>query len=344
MTLRIIKVVVQFGLNIKSDNYMIRKYVLFLFLFVTQLMHAGVTVKISDGIEDGSVKQKMETVMSAFLTEVNTAQPANRSINFRNLGIAVPVQESISMLWENSPFQCTDEEIVEICIITGSGYQVRNIPLMMCPTDKSFNEEEYQEAVFSFDRQGNLESFYLTLSLNLYMNVIKSNKEVTDLRRRQLILDYVEHFRTSYNQKDLAFLNQVFSDDALIITGKVIKQSKDGIRLPDKIEYKKQSKQEYLNNLKRNFANNKYIKVTFDEIEVMRHPVNADFYGVTLHQGYTSSNYHDDGYLFLLWDFRDEKAPQIHVRTWQPDAYNVDGKGTQRIPKDEIFSLSDFDI
>ena len=92
------------------------------------------------------------------------------------------------------------------------------------------------------------------------------------------------------------------------------------------------------------FKANKQIRVTFDEIEVVRHPVNKDFYGVTLHQGYTSDRYHDDGYLFLLWDFRDEDHPQIHVRTWQPDAYNSDGKGTKRIPKDEIFTLGDFDI
>ena len=177
------------------------------------------------------------------------------------------------------------------------------------------------------------------------MNVIRENKEITDLRRRQLILDYVEQFRTAYNQKDLDFLEAIFSDDALIITGTVVKRkTSDGIPLPDKITYKKQDKQTYLTNLARVFRNNTTIRVTFDEIEVMRHPVNKDFYGVTLHQGYTSDNYHDDGYLFLLWDFRDEQQPQIHVRTWQPDAYNSDGTGTKRIPKDEIFSLSDFDI
>ena len=316
-----------------------RKYILLILLFTTKILYAGVTVVISDGISNEACKAKMERTMSALLSEANNAQVAGRGINFASLGIPVNVQESISMLWENCPFQCTDEEIVEICVETGSGYQVRNIPLQMRPTDNSFNEDEYQEAVFSFDRSGNLESFYLTLSMNLYMNIIKSNKSVTDLRRRQLILDYVEHFRTSYNQKDINFLTQVFSDDALIITGKVIKQSKDGIPLPDKITYKKQTKQEYLGNLRRVFAANKYIKVTFDEIEVMRHPVNADFYGVTLHQGYTSDRYHDDGYIFLLWDFRDESAPQIHVRTWQPDRING-GK----LPKDEVFSLSDFDI
>lgn len=321
-----------------------RKLFIALFLCTCQIMFASVNVVISDGIANEAVKSKMERTMSALLTESNEAQAAKRSLNFSSMGIPVNVQESVSMLWENCPFQCADEEIVEKCIETGLGYQVRNIPLMMRPTDSSFNEDEYQEAVFSFDRNGNLESFYLTLDMNLYMNVIKSNKSVSDLRRRQLILDYVEHFRTSYNQKDIKFLTQVFSDDALIITGRVIKQSKDGIPLPDKIMYKKQGKQEYLNNLRHVFAANKYIKVTFDDIEVMRHPVNPDFYGVTLHQGYTSDRYHDDGYVFLLWDFTNEAAPQIHVRTWQPDAYNADGRGTKRIPKEEIFSLSDFDI
>ena len=315
-----------------------KKNLIFLLMFVAQNIMADVTVQI-DGIDNATVKAKMERTMSAFLTEVNNAQSSKRALNFGGMGLSTNVQSSVSMLWENSPFECTDEEIIEHCIQTGSGYQVRNIPLMMRPTDSSFNEDEYQEAVFSFDLSGNLESFYLTLSMNLYMNIIKSNKSVTDLRRRQLILDYVEHFRTSYNQKDINFLTQVFSDDALIITGKVIKQSKDGIPMPDKIQYKKQTKQEYLGNLRRVFAANKHIKVTFDEIEVMRHPVNADFYGVTLHQGYTSDRYHDDGYIFLLWDFRNESAPQIHVRTWQPDRING-GK----LPKDEVFNLSDFDI
>ena len=171
------------------------------------------------------------------------------------------------------------------------------------------------------------------------MNVIKSNLELTDLRRRQMILDYVEQFRTAYNQKDINFLNQVFSDDALIITGRVITQKHAEGFSSQKIVYNKQNKQQYLTNLSRVFRAASYIKVTFDEVEVMRHPVNANFYGVTLHQGYTSNRYHDDGYLFLLWDFTDEAHPQIHVRTWQPD--RVGGKA---LPKDEIFTLSDFDI
>lgn len=310
-------------------------------LFSFQGQADNVTFIVSDGIDNVGIKSKIESGVSRMLTEINAAQEAGRSLNFSVMGnIAPRVQQSMAMLWENSPFVCTDEEIIEHCITTGTGYQVRNIPLMMKPTgEREFGEDEYQEAVISFDKQGNVESFYLSISMNLYMNVIKSNLELTDLRRRQLILDYVEQFRTAYNQKDINFLNQVFSDDALIITGKVITTKHAEGFTSQKVQYNKQSKEQYINNLRGIFKRNSYIKVTFDEIEVMRHPVNPNFYGVTLLQGWTSSRYHDEGYLFLLWDFTDENAPQIHVRTWQPDKI-----GGKPLPKDEVFSLSDFDI
>jgi dihydroxyacetone kinase DhaKLM complex PTS-EIIA-like component DhaM len=319
------------------------KKLLLLFMVALAINSKAEEVKltISDGIDNAAIKSKIENVVSRMLTEINSAQDDKRNLNFSAMGsINTRVQQSMAMLWENSPFMCTDDEIIEHCLTTGTGYQVRNIPLMMMPTgEREFNEDEYQEAVISFDKQGNVESFYLSISMNLYMNVIKSNLELTDLRRRQLILDYVEQFRTAYNQKDIKFLNQVFSDDALIITGKVITTKHAEGFTSQKIQYNKQSKEQYIKNLRGVFARNSYIKVTFDDIEVMRHPVNPNFYGVTLLQGWTSGKYHDDGYLFLLWDFSNENAPQIHVRTWQPDKI-----GGKPLPKDEIFSLSDFDI
>lgn len=314
---------------------------LFLMAFIAiQGKADNISFTISDGIDNGMLKSKIENSITRMLNEINAAQAAGRNLNFGAMGVNTRVQQSMAMLWENTPFVCTDEEIIEHCITTGSGYQVRNIPLMMKPTgEREFNEDEYQEAVISFDKQGEVESFYLSISMNLYMNVIKSNLELTDLRRRQLILDYVEQFRTAYNQKDINFLNQVFSEDALIITGKVITTKHREGFTSQKIQYNKQSKEQYITNLRRVFQNTKYIKVQFDEIEVMRHPVNPNFYGVTLLQGWTSNTYHDEGYLFLLWDFSNEDAPQIHVRTWQPDKI-----GGKPLPKDEIFTLADFDI
>ena len=315
---------------------------------ITMLIYSAVamadSVSVSiDGVPEGSLKTKMEGCISRILTEINTAHEAHRSLDFKAMGLTRRVSESMAMLWENTPFSCPDEEIVEHCIKTGTGYQVRNIPLFLSPSDNEVIDEDdkYQEAVISFDETGNVESFYLTVSNNLYMNVIKNKMDVKDLRCRQMILDYVEQFRTAYNQKDLDFLDMVFSDDALIITGKVISRTtNDGIRVPD-VEYKRQTKRQYLDNLKKIFKTVKYVKVKFDEIDVMSHPVKENVYGVTLHQGYATNRYSDEGYVFLLWDFADEKSPKIYVRTWQPTKIN--GKSVD-MPRDKVFSLSDFDI
>ena len=329
---------------------MMKKYIICgLALMIAIIVKAeSVSFTISDGIDNAVIKSKMETSVTRILNEVNSAQAEGRNLNFSVMGVNINVQQSMAMLWENAPFICTDEEIVEHCITTGSGYQVRNIPLLMKPTgEREFNEDEYQEAVISFDKQGNVVSFYLTVSLNLYKNIIKSNLGVTDLRRRQMILEYVEQFRTAYNQKNIHFLNQVFSDDALIITGTVITVKHAEGFSSQKIRYNKQNKEEYLNRLKGVFARNQYIKVDFDDIEVMRSPINTDFYGVLLKQWWTAGRkrgdggegYHDEGYVFLLWDFSNENAPQIHVRTWQPDMLN--GKP---LPDEDKFNLNDFNI
>ncbi len=300
-----------------------------------------VSVKISDGLSNAALVKKMEDRLSALLTEANAASEEKRAINCKKLGLSDDVSLAIEMLWENSSFVCSDEAVVEHCLTTSSGYQIRNIPLIMKDADGEA-EDEYQEAVVSFDKQGNITSFFIAISMNLYMNVVKTgrNNDLIDLRRRQLILDYVEQFRTSYNQKDLVFLDKVFSEDALIVTGTVIKRKTgDNIKLRDGIIYKKQTKQEYLTKLGSAFKRNKKIHVTFDDIEVKRHPSKADYYGVTLHQSWKQQGYSDEGYVFLLWDFTNEDEPLIHVRTWQPDQFEG-----QTLSKDNVFDFGDFDI
>ena len=133
------------------------------------------------------------------------------------------------------------------------------------------------------------------------------------------------------------FLDQIFSEDALIITGKVIKTVKSDVKINNtKIKYNRQDKKTYLTNLANVFKQNKRINVIFDEIKVVKHSAKKGYYGVTLKQGWSSDNYSDGGYLFLLWDFTNPDAPQIHVRTWQPEEYiNAGG---------EVFTVNDFKI
>ena len=278
---------------------------------------------VSDGVESDTVKARIEGSVSLILSEINASQEFERPLDLSGMGLFTCVQQSIGMLLENCPLICSDNDIIEHCITTSSGYQVRNIPLIMNTRDeKGVIENEYQEAVINFDKHGYVQSMHLSIPMNLYMNVIKSNLEITDLQHRQKILDFVEILRTAFNMRDMDFIKQVFENDGILEVGG-----------------QKELKGQYLRNLQRAFLNNDNVKTDFENIEVMRHPANPNFYGVTLLQGWTNGRYQDKGYLFLLWDFTNADAPQIQFCTWQPYM-----KGDKPLPKDEVFSLSDFDI
>lgn len=294
-------------------------------------------------LSNAALKSAVQQNITKLLTEVNAACSDSRTLNFAGIDVSADAQNELKMLWENTPFRCGETEVIERCLQTTSGgYQVRNIPLFLkqtAPNDK----DQYQEAVIGFNGKGQITDFRLAISTNLYIKLLKGGQDVTDLSYRQMILDYVEQFRTAYNTKDLPFLDQIFSDDALIITGKVIKSVPSEINnfmAQDKVVYLTQSKKEYLNRLKGVFRANKRINVVFDDIKVMKHPAKQGYYGVTLKQGYSSDNYSDVGYLFLLWDFTNRDSPKIHVRAWQPDKLN----DMTLLPEEQIFTCDDFDI
>lgn len=111
------------------------------FIFYSLLFAASifaedaVTVKLAGGL-DGNVplREKMANELTVMLTEINAAQAAGRDLDFHRMNVSQTVSRSMAMLWENTPFVCTDAEIVETVLTTGTGYQVRNIPLMMKPS------------------------------------------------------------------------------------------------------------------------------------------------------------------------------------------------------------------
>lgn len=173
--------------------------------------------------------------------------------------------------------------------------------------------------------------------------VLSGKLEEADAERRRMILNYVEHLRTSYTTKDIDFLEQLFSENALIVVGTVIHTGEEagkGYLSPSQVVYNVKSKRQYLNRLKQVFKANKNIRVNFSRFRIMKHPTQLGIYGVSLRQGYSSDIYSDDGYLFLLWDFRDETAPKIHVRTWQPSLL----EDHTPLPEDDIFNIRNFNL
>lgn len=169
--------------------------------------------------------------------------------------------------------------------------------------------------------------------------ILAGKLSVDDAQRRRVILNYCEHFRMAYTTKDIDFLRQVFSEQALIIVGNVVKTKagSEGKFMPaSRVEYNIRTKKEYISRLSKAFAASKNISVKFSDFRIMRHPTMDGIYGVSLRQQYKSDRYADDGYLFLLWDFRNESMPLIHVRTWQP---------TETISDDnEVMNIRDFNL
>lgn len=170
--------------------------------------------------------------------------------------------------------------------------------------------------------------------------LLNGHLEETDSISRHKILSYCEHLRISYTTRDIDFLRQVFSDNALIIVGHVVKTGdRPGTAISNnsKVTYNIRTKREYLEKLSRIFDSGKAVDVEFSEFKIMRHPTVKGLYGVTLRQKYSCGAYGDDGYLFLLWDFRNMSMPLIHVRTWQPSmSVNPD--------EDDIIGIGDFNL
>lgn len=169
--------------------------------------------------------------------------------------------------------------------------------------------------------------------------ILQGKVSENDAKRRHQILNYCEHFRTAYTTKDIDFLRQVFSDQALIIVGNVVKgkASDDQVEATGpRVTYAIHSKRDYISRLSKVFAANQKIEVNFSGFRILRHPTMDGIYGVTLRQQYKSDRYSDDGYLFLLWDFRNPSMPLIHIRTWQP-AKSV-------TETNEVIGIQDFNL
>ncbi len=295
-----------------------------------------------------ALRQTMERNLSRVLSEINLANNDNRVLNVAGLAMNDFAKGTLVQLWDNIHFYCDDSEVVDRLWELRNGYMLRQIPIIINPQGEKFGAGTYQECTVEFDRNGKITDFRFVFDTQLSESMERCGA-VVELERKMQILKYCDRFRTAYCTKDIKYLEQVFSDDALIITGNVQKvKSAEGI-MTEKVKYTQYNKQQYLTNLRRAFARNKYIDVQFSEIgengedsgcgTVTRSANNKNMYGVRLRQEWRSSNYSDTGYLFLLWDFTDENAPVIHVRTWQPELVN--GK---KINDEEIFSLSDFDL
>ncbi len=184
---------------------------------------------------------------------------------------------------------------------------------------KSFVEN----VVFTFNEESLIDNITFGLS-DITMKDIMGHSKWPLMARQQIIM-FLENYQTAYALKRLEYIESIFSNDAIIIIGKVVRKLEkdgDGKYVNNKyIKRTQKTKTEYINDLRRCFKQQEYVNLRFGEIDVHRAGCKdcPDIYGIQVRQDYYSSTYGDTGFLFLLTDLSDKDKPIIRVRTWQDE-------------------------
>lgn len=171
---------------------------------------------------------------------------------------------------------------------------------------------------------------------NDIMNAAASWPEVS----RWAILNFMEDYQMAFALKRTDYINSIFSDDALIITGTILKKLDNAERAfdrsksldlggPKDIAYSQLSKTEYIDRLRKIFSTREYVHLQFEDnvtrmidLPAINGINKGAAFGIEIKQRYESTGYSDDGYLTMVFDTRG-KLPIIHVRLWQPDKNNM---------------------
>ena len=300
----------------------------------------NISVKLIGGY-NVAMKQNAEKNISALLNEFNKTYNADASLNYNNIKITEEAKKNINSMWQFNEFYCPQSSISETLSKGLQNYELRNIPVLL----KDDSGTKQQEIAIEVNEQGEITDLYFSLQQFQYKNIMSTGNNVVEETQLNIIRNFLENMKTSYMRKDIDFINNIFSDKALIIVGKKIQQTerqsldltatrKEHLFDKNSTQFKKLTKEQYLNNLKSVFQRNKSISVNFEDIEIVRHKKRGyeSYYGIRLKQDWYSDNYSDQGLLFFVIEFREDDNPLIWVRVWQ----DPDTDASQQIGLGEI--------
>ena len=209
---------------------------------------------------------------------------------------------------------------------TYEGWELRKIKVLN--RYSSINEQSKEYIVLDFDETGNLYDMTFGIMEGLYDEFVDQANYAGDWGNRQVIIKFMEKYRTAYLGRNLAMLDSIFAEEAVIIVGRVLRKnlnkdvSKYANQIPD-VEYTRYTKRDYLKQQEKVFRSHKDIYLGFSDFTIRRKNKAPSFYGISMRQKYQATRYADEGYLFLLVDFPDGEQPQIYVRSWQPQEWDM---------------------
>ncbi len=180
------------------------------------------------------------------------------------------------------------------------------------------NQRQFVEnVVFTFNGDKKICDLSFSLGKETVQSIINQNSWTEEARI--ILISFLENYKTAYALKRLDYISSIFDDDALIITGRVLRNVKGPNEYSNNryVTLTRQDKANYIKNLNRVFESQEYINLQFSDCEVIKLGKGEQLFGIKIRQEYFSTTYSDTGYLFILVDLRDYQKPVIHVRTWQ---------------------------
>ncbi|WP_288316116.1 LPP20 family lipoprotein [uncultured Mediterranea sp.] len=308
---------------------------------VTPIAMRDAYLKLSVPNQNEAVAQPGQTTLMASSMQ---AKETNSGMKFLSTETAAPYEQTMAKV-EQAIRTHNFEGIESLC--TPEGYDMfqrlikyGNCKILRQPNLKylSYNGEiTCRSLPMSFSFRGNRRTFVedvvfqmtpegkiTSLSFGLNKPAVDDimNQTAWGDTARQVLITFLESYKTAYALKRLDYIRSIFSDDALIITGSVVKASGQMERQPidgKVVKYTRQTKGEYMKKLEHIFASSEFINLRFADNQVRKSGVGGEIYGIQIKQDYFSSSYGDTGYLFLMVDLNHPKEPVIHVRTWQPE-------------------------
>lgn len=206
----------------------------------------------------------------------------------------------------------------------GQEVQCRSIPVSF---SFSKGKLQYENIVFTLldSKGGKIDGVQFALEERSLTNIM-GETDIDEVARLALI-NFMENYKTAFAFQNWDYVESIFSDDAIIITGRVIKRQETMADGRQQIinEYKltQQSKKSYINRLRS--TQKEWINIKFGSTLVERSHQD-DLYGLSMCQDYYSNNYGDHGYLFLMIDNTNPEQPLIRIRAWQPNEHFKMGK------------------
>lgn len=174
-----------------------------------------------------------------------------------------------------------------------------------------------EDVVFTFNADGLVSNLTFSLGKAAVSDICSHDRWSEEARL--ILVSFLENYKTAYALKRLDYISSIFDDDALIITGRVLKSvpARSEYGTNRYVRFTRQNKAEYVRNLARVFDSQEYINIQFSDSEVVKLGKGGQLFGIKIRQEYFSTTYSDVGYLFVLVDLTDCRNPVIHVRTWQ---------------------------